>query len=107
MLPVFLEAAAQVARDIPGLQLLIPAANPACREAIGQAISRSPIPIPHSRLLDGPAQRAMIASDVVLLASGTAALEAMLFKRPMVVGHRIAPLTHAIVRRSEEHTSDH
>ncbi len=99
MLPVFLEAAAQVARDIPGLQLLIPAANPACREAIGQAISRSPIPIPHSRLLDGQAQRAMIASDVVLLASGTAALEAMLCKRPMVVGHRIAPLTHAIVRR--------
>lgn len=99
MLPVFLEAAAQVARDIPGLQLLVPAANPACREAIGQAISRAPFPIPQSRLLDGQAQRAMIASDVVLLASGTAALEAMLCKRPMVVGHRIAPLTHAIVRR--------
>ena len=47
---------------------------------------------------DGDAQRAMIASDVVLLASGTAALEAMLCKRPMVVGHRIAGLTYAIVR---------
>jgi lipid-A-disaccharide synthase len=50
-------------------------------------------------VLDGQAQAAMIAADVVLLASGTAALEAMLCKRPMVVGHRIAPLTHGIVRR--------
>jgi lipid-A-disaccharide synthase len=49
-------------------------------------------------LLDGHAHRAMIAADVVLLASGTAALEAMLAKRPMVVGYRIAPFTHAIVR---------
>lgn len=50
------------------------------------------------RILDGQAQRAMIAGDAVLLASGTAALEAMLCKRPMVIGHRISALTHAIVR---------
>ena len=49
-------------------------------------------------LIDGNAHRAMVAADVVLLASGTAALEAMLAKRPMVVGYRIAPLTHALVK---------
>ncbi len=61
-------------------------------------LTESRVPSPESRLLDGQAQRAMIAADVVLLASGTAALEAMLCKRPMVVGHRIAPTTHRIVR---------
>ncbi len=99
MLPVFLAAAARVARDIPDLQLLVPAANPACRAAIEAELAGSPFPAARCLLLDGRAQAAMIAADVVLLASGTAALEAMLCKRPMVVGHRIAPLTHAIVRR--------
>lgn len=98
MLPVFLDAAALVARELPDLKLLIPAANPACRALIERLLSESRVPGPESRLLDGQAQPAMIAADVVLLASGTAALEGMLCKRPMVVGHRIAPATHAIVR---------
>jgi lipid-A-disaccharide synthase len=99
MLPVFLEAAAQVASDVPDLQIVIPAANPACRTAIEASLAGFRLPASGFRILDGQAQRAMIASDVVLLASGTAALEAMLCKRPMVVGHRIAPLTHFLVRK--------
>ena len=99
MLPLFLEAATGVAAEFPELKVLIPAANAQCRVAIEQSLSRSPVPDSRFVVLDGDAQRAMIASDVVLLASGTAALEAMLCKRPMVIGHRIAPLTHAIVRR--------
>ena len=73
---------------------------PRTRSAVAPSSMRFPGPWPQPPLLvlDGDAQRAMIASDVVLLASGTAALEAMLCKRPMVVGHRIAPMTHAIVR---------
>lgn len=114
---IFLEAAQRVAAAMPGLQVVIPAANAQCRDEIERLLrvrgpgtgERGPqkdsgaLPGPRSqppspRLLDGHAHRAMIASDVVLLASGTAALEAMLAKRPMVVGYRIAPFTHAIVK---------
>ncbi|HQX94709.1 MAG TPA: lipid-A-disaccharide synthase [Thermomonas sp.] len=94
MLPVFVAAASRLRGDMPGLRVLVPAANPQCRAAITRIAGDAP----GLRVLDGDAQRAMIASDVVLLASGTAALEAMLCKRPMVVGHRIAGLTYAIVR---------
>ncbi|MDI1252100.1 lipid-A-disaccharide synthase [Thermomonas sp.] len=94
MLPVFLEAASRLGNDIPGLRVLVPAANVQCHVAIERIAAGNPA----LRILDGDAQRAMIASDVVLLASGTAALEAMLCKRPIVVGHRIAPLTYLIVK---------
>ena len=75
-------------------RVLVPAANAQCRAAIDGILGHAPA----FRVVDGQAQRIMIASDAVLLASGTAALEAMLCKRPMVVGHRIAPLTYRIVR---------
>jgi lipid-A-disaccharide synthase len=101
----FLDAAQRVAAAIPGLQIVIPAANEGCRRELETILnsagtsarsqgSRTPNPV----LLDGQAHRAMVAADVVLLASGTAALEAMLAKRPMVVGYRIAPFTHAVVK---------
>jgi lipid-A-disaccharide synthase len=77
------------------LHIVVPAANAACRHAI-EALK--PADLANVHVLDGDAQRAMIASDAVLLASGTAALEAMLCKRPMVVGYRLSGLTHAIVR---------
>jgi lipid-A-disaccharide synthase len=98
MLPPFLEAAALVAERIADLALLLPAANAGCRQAIAAQLRRFPALATRVRLLDGQAQAAMIAADVVLLASGTAALEAMLCKRPMVVGHRIAPTTYRIVK---------
>ena len=94
MLPDFAEAARRLAADVPGLRVLMPAANAQCRAAIDDILGHAPA----FRIVDGQAQRIMIASNAVLLASGTAALEAMLCKRPMVVGHRIAPLTYRIVR---------
>ena len=99
MLPVFLDAADLIAQRIPSLLILLPAANPQCDAAIREQLLLQPQLAARVRVLDGDAQRAMIASDVVLLASGTAALEGMLCKRPMVVGHRISPTTYRIVTR--------
>lgn len=95
MLPIFLAAAARLQGEIGGLRVLVPAANAECRAVIERTAGADAA---HVHILDGDAQRAMIASNVVLLASGTAALEAMLCKRPMVVGHRISGLTYAIVK---------
>ncbi len=95
---IFLEAAARVADEVPGLQIVVPAANAACRRAIEKLLSALPSSTPQVRLIDGQSRIAMVAADVILLASGTATLEAMLAKRPMVVGYRIAPLTYTIVK---------
>jgi lipid-A-disaccharide synthase len=93
---IFFDAAQRLAAGLPGLHIVIPAANAACRGEIETLLADAGIA--NAQVLDGQAQRAMIASDAVLLASGTAALEAMLCKRPMVVAYRLAPLSHAIVR---------
>lgn len=90
---IFMEAAQRIAAEIPGLRIVVPCANARCRAALEKLLHDA-----SCALIDGQAHRAMMAADVVLLASGTAALEAMLAKRPMVVGYRIAPLTHALVK---------
>ena len=96
--PIFLDAARRLATRIPGLVVLAPMANPACRAALETIDPTLASADSRVRLIDGQAHQAMIAADVVLLASGTAALEGMLAKRPMVVGYRIAALTYWIVR---------
>jgi lipid-A-disaccharide synthase len=95
----FLDAASRVARAVPRLQVVIPAANPQCRAALETLLADTRFAMPDCRLIDGDARIAMVASDVVLLASGTATLEAMLAKRPMVVAYKVAPLTYTIVKR--------
>ncbi|ALM51349.1 lipid-A-disaccharide synthase [Halomonas huangheensis] len=94
----FLEAASRLVEARPGLQVVIPAATPERHAELANLLISYPALEPHVTLLDGQAREAMVASDVVLLASGTAALEAMLCHRPMVVGYRMAPMTHAIAR---------
>lgn len=96
--PDFLRAARQVSEQIPGLQVVLPAANGACKQALQHWLSQPGLDVPGVHLLDGQARTALFAADTVLLASGTATLEAMLAKQPMVVGYKVAPLTYRIVK---------
>ncbi len=95
---IFVDAARQVAAALPGLRIVIPAANAEVHARLAPLLGNWPSDVPAPALLDGLAHEAMLASDVVVLASGTATLEAMLAKRPMVVGYRVAPLSYRIAR---------
>ncbi|MDR2872291.1 MAG: lipid-A-disaccharide synthase [Xanthomonadaceae bacterium] len=95
---VFLDAAWRVYEKLPDLHVVIPAANTDCYEYLSKALSSSLLPKSNLHLIQGQSRTAMIAADVALLASGTATLEAMLCKCPMVVGYRISPLTYSLVK---------
>lgn len=95
---VFFEAAWRVSEAMPTLHVAVPAANARCRALLEAQLAGAALPAAQTHVFDGQARAALAAADVVLLASGTATLEAMLSKRPMVVGYRISPLTYRIVR---------
>jgi lipid-A-disaccharide synthase len=72
-------------------------ASAAARDAFAACLRQHAPAVPVT-LLDGRAQEALSAADVVLVASGTATLETTLVKRPMVVAYRVAPLTGWLLR---------
>ncbi|MGI0115978.1 lipid-A-disaccharide synthase [Zooshikella sp. RANM57] len=92
---LFMHAAKLCQHQLPDLQILIPAANKHRLQQI-QAIAQA-FPELSTHVFLGQAQDVMAASDAILLASGTATLEAMLVKRPMVVAYRVSGLTHLLV----------
>ncbi|HEB96717.1 MAG TPA: lipid-A-disaccharide synthase [Sedimenticola thiotaurini] len=94
----FLQAAMRVRRARPETGFLVPLVNRRTREAF-EAIRREVAPDLPLRLIEGGARDVMLASDLVLTASGTATLEALLLERPMVVAYRVSPLTHWLVTR--------
>lgn len=100
----FLRAAAILLANRPKLKFIAPMANAGCRKVFAKQLAATCNEYPTialreaMHLLDGRAHEALVACDVALLASGTAALEAMLAKRPMVVGYRVARTTQAVVR---------
>ena len=88
--PRLLAAAALMQRQRPGLRFVLPVV-PGLRGLV------EPLLAQHAKgaaiqLLDGQSHAALAACDVTLIASGTAALEAALFKRPMVIAYHLAPL---------------
>lgn len=95
--PVFAAAARLLQARLPDITFVAPMANDALRRMFTDQIEVAGVAA-HFRLLDRNAQAAIAASDVVLLASGTAALEAALLGRPIVAAYRLAPLTYALAR---------
>ena len=94
LLPLFLAAFDRVRARNPAIQGVIPAATPALSKTILSAVGERAI-----RVVDGQAQTVLAAAETVLLASGTAALEAILTGRPTVAAYRLNPLTYRWVRR--------
>jgi lipid-A-disaccharide synthase len=94
----FLRTAAILTRHFPGLAIVAPLVNDRRRDQF-EKIKARVAPDLDVHLLNGQAREAMIASDAALLASGTAALECMLAKCPMVVGYRMKSLTYWLARR--------
>ncbi|NNI36814.1 lipid-A-disaccharide synthase [Pasteurella multocida] len=94
----FLQAAKLLKQRYPDIQFLVPLINAKRREQFEQ-IKAQVAPELELILLDGKARQAMIAAEATLLVSGTAALEAMLCKSPMVVGYRMKATTYFLAKR--------
>lgn len=101
LLPIFIKTMEKIAAQRPDIEFVIPAANMHRLEQINSMLKEANnvterLPI---HVTEGTSRDAMIASDVILLASGTATLEAMLCKRPMVVAYKLSPITYKIMQR--------
>lgn len=97
--PLFIEAAERLRMLHPGLlRFIVPCASSQRRRQLEEILASAGHDLP-LLLLDGRSHEALAACDAVLIASGTATLEALLYKRPMVVAYKMAPLTYRILRR--------
>lgn len=96
--PAFAKAAAWLARRISGVQFVAPMATPELSTLFSNQLRK------HARdcdvrLLQSDSKSAIIASDAVIVASGTATLETMLMRRPMVVACILGPITYLVARQ--------
>jgi lipid-A-disaccharide synthase len=95
MAELLLDAAAKAAKNLDTeLQLVMPAANQARFDQLQKILKTKAVEV---TLLQQQSHLAMEAADAVLLTSGTTALEAMLLKKPMVVGYRMNPLSFKLL----------
>jgi lipid-A-disaccharide synthase len=97
----FAQAAMLMRRARPALRFVLPLV-PGLRAIVEAALARAGIPDDRERgiqLLDGRSHDALAACDVTLIASGTATLEAALFKRPMVIAYKMNAISWQILKR--------
>jgi lipid-A-disaccharide synthase len=99
MAPLCIETARLLLETFPDAQFVVPLATRATRDRFEQILTRHKAWELPLRKLFGHAQMAVIASDVVLVASGTATLEVALAKRSMVISYKLSNLTYQWVKR--------
>ena len=95
--PVFAGAAAWLAERVEGLVFVTPAASPELGKLFESQLRKN-APDCRVQITDGQAREVIAASDVALVASGTATLETMLLKRAMVMAYKLSPLTYFVAR---------
>jgi lipid-A-disaccharide synthase len=95
--PVFAQAAARLAKGREDLHFITPVATPKLRPMIERCLDAATVR-DRFTLIDGQSLQAMSAADVVMLASGTAVLEAAMLGKPTVAAYRVASLTFAIIK---------
>lgn len=93
----FLQTAAALRDPIPDLQVVVPLVNASTRTLFEQQWQAT-APQLEVRIAVGASRQALAAADVVLTASGTATLEGLLSKRPMVVGYKVQGATYWVAR---------
>ena len=93
---LMLDAAGLILQRHPDAQFVLPAASEAAAQLIRRAAQGRQLPL---HILNGQSHTALAASDVALVASGTATLEAALFKKPMVITYRVPALTAYLMRK--------
>lgn len=96
MAPLFLDAMEELSKQEPQINFIAPTVNPRLNAIFEHYLNAKPYRF-KLQITNGNAREAMAAADVVLVKSGTATLEAMLLKRPMVVAFKWGALTHAII----------
>jgi lipid-A-disaccharide synthase len=95
----YIETARLILQQVPGARFLVPLTSRETRAIFDQALydcGAQELPV---TLLFGHAQDAMIAADIVLVASGTATLECALLKRPMVITYKMPALSWWLIKR--------
>src|SRR5262249_46233572 len=97
LVPVLVGAAARLLTDDPTLRFVVPVVDDRYRARIARDIARADI-ADRVTVVTGPSRDAMIAADLLVLASGTASLEATLLGIPMVIVYRVSTLTYGVIR---------